>query len=209
MSTFERIQETLAQKKIALHALVISLNLPKQTAANWKGGKSRQYMKLLPEISKIIGVSVEDLQAAADDKERKAMTGTPSGRKARKSAARAKTAEKKAAATEPGEPNSTISVIVREMGVQKISVSAFCSDMGIKAQTFYNWKSGLSHSYMKMLPEISKYLGVCMEELTGELTDEKESEEKKSLLSEMDEIFSELSPDAQEVLISMAKMLKG
>ena len=351
MSTIELIQKAIAEKDMTLHGLVISLNLPTQTAANWKRGKSRQYMKLLPEISKKIGVSVKDLQAAADEKEQKAMTGTPRGRKAGKSAAatpaegkkaakaekaakqaedrkaakpadeekkaaasaedkkakkaakptedrkaakpadeekkaatpaegkKAAKAEKAAKATEDkkavkpadeekktaasaedkkpteakeaakatedrktakpadeekkdaapaedkkakkaakpaeekaekpaktGETNGTLALIMQKMEEQKISLMSFCSDMGIKKSTFYNWRNGLSRTYMKMLPEISKYLGLSLEELNA--SDGKQNEEKKSLLAEMDEIFSELTSDAQEVLISMAKMLK-
>jgi hypothetical protein len=62
------------------------------------------------------------------------------------------------------------------MQEKKISPMAFCSDLNISKQVLYNWKKGISLSYMKMLPEISKYLGLSLEELNA--SDGKQNEEK-------------------------------
>ena len=44
-------------------------NLPPKTVNNWRRGRSSSYMKLLPELAALFGVSVRDLLHAKEDDE--------------------------------------------------------------------------------------------------------------------------------------------
>ena len=42
-----------------------------------------------------------------------------------------------------------------------------CQHLNLSKSTFSSWKSGVTNSYMKKLPEIAEYLGVSVEYLLG------------------------------------------
>ena len=215
MTTIELIFSKLEEKNLTGVELCASLGLTKQTIYNWKGGMSRTYMKMLPEIAKYLGVSVEELEAAADDKEQKAVSSKPRGR-----------AVKKQENTTPkgklsGE-SKVMSQILDAMQEKKISPMAFCSDLNISKQVLYNWKKGISLSYMKMLPELAEYLELSVDDLKAEAVEEelammtaggkgagaaKETAATGSILNEVNSIFPSLSVEAQNLLLYMAKMM--
>lgn len=51
------------------------------------------------------------------------------------------------------------------------SLAEFERDLGLGKQTVSDWKRGKSETYMKMLPEIAKFLGTTTAYLLGETND--------------------------------------
>lgn len=79
------------------------------------------------------------------------------------------------------------------MKEQRVSQQEICQYLNLTKQTFSDWKSGKSESYLKYLPQIAEYLDVSVDYLLGktpspEREDIPEDEKRlRDLLSQMSE----------------------
>ena len=79
------------------------------------------------------------------------------------------------------------------MKEQRVSQQEICRYLNLTKQTFSDWKSGKSESYLKYLPQIAEYLDVSVDYLLGktpspEREDIPEDEKRlRDLLSQMSE----------------------
>ena len=87
----------------------------------------------------------------------------------------------------------TLTKILGIMKEQRVSQQEICQHLNLTKQTFSDWKSGKSESYLKYLPQIADYLGVSVDYLLGktpspEREDIPEDEKRlRELLSQMSE----------------------
>ena len=186
-STIEVIRKNLEEMNLSGAMFCGDMNLPRHAFENWKRGASHSYMKMLPEIAEYLGISVEELENAATEDEKKhapyavkgssegekkarknkssktkktvKKTGTPKKSRARDETKRETVNERKAE-NGKSETTSVLSLILQKLKEKQISSRAFCRSLNIPTHTVSNWKTGKSHSYMKMLPEIEAYLNV-------------------------------------------------
>lgn len=68
MDTLYRIKQLLEQHKATQKELCDYLGLGKNTFSDWLGGRSKSYLKLLPQIAEYFGVSVDYLLGKTDTK---------------------------------------------------------------------------------------------------------------------------------------------
>lgn len=87
----------------------------------------------------------------------------------------------------------TLTKILGIMKEQRVSQQEICQYLNLTKQTFSDWKSGKSESYLKYLPQIAEYLDVSVDYLLGktpspEREDIPEDEKRlRELLSQMSE----------------------
>lgn len=87
----------------------------------------------------------------------------------------------------------TLTKILGIMKEQRVSQQEICQYLNLTKQTFSDWKSGKSESYLKYLPQIAEYLDVSVDYLLGktpspEREDIPEDEKRlRDLLSQMSE----------------------
>ena len=87
----------------------------------------------------------------------------------------------------------TLTKILGIMKEQRVSQQEICRYLNLTKQTFSDWKSGKSESYLKYLPQIAEYLDVSVDYLLGktpspEREDIPEDEKRlRDLLSQMSE----------------------
>ena len=66
-----------------------------------------------------------------------------------------------------GDKNMVIEKIQNLLKDQGKDQKDLCQHLKLSKSTFSSWKSGVTNSYMKKLPEIAEYLGVSVEYLLG------------------------------------------
>ena len=66
-----------------------------------------------------------------------------------------------------GDKNMVIEKIQNLLKEQGKDQKDLCQHLNLSKSTFSSWKSGVTNSYMKKLPEIAEYLGVSVEYLLG------------------------------------------
>lgn len=69
MTTLEKIQWLIAEKYGTDKGFEDALGIPNRTVNDWKRGKSKSYMKLIPKIATVFGVSTDYL--LTDEEEHK------------------------------------------------------------------------------------------------------------------------------------------
>lgn len=67
MDVLTKILDEMKRQKISQKTITSSLGLSKQSFSEWKAGRVTSYMKYLPQIAQILGVSVDYLLGSTDD----------------------------------------------------------------------------------------------------------------------------------------------
>ena len=70
MDTLNNILSVMKEKKISQADLCAKLGIGKQAVTNWKAGHTKSYMKYLPQIAEILGVTTDYLLGKTEQKEK-------------------------------------------------------------------------------------------------------------------------------------------
>lgn len=71
MNTFNKIISEMTEKKISKAEICQKLGIGTQAFTDWKSGKSKSYMKYLPQIAKILEISVSSLLNEKEEQKEK------------------------------------------------------------------------------------------------------------------------------------------
>ena len=77
MDTLNRIIDLMKLKNCDNQMLASALGLNRQVVTDWKAGRSKSYMKYLPQIADYLGVTVDYLLGKPDEKEPPCEAGIP------------------------------------------------------------------------------------------------------------------------------------
>jgi len=67
MNTLEKILKLIKDSSLSDKTFEDTLGIPNRTVNDWKRGKSESYMKKLPEIAKLFGISADYLLGLTDE----------------------------------------------------------------------------------------------------------------------------------------------
>lgn len=94
------------------------------------------------------------------------------------------------------------------MKEQRVSQQEICQYLNLTKQTFSDWKSGKSESYLKYLPQIAEYLDVSVDYLLGKTpSPERENipEDEKRLRDLLSQMSEEQLKTAYKILYAIAE----
>lgn len=94
------------------------------------------------------------------------------------------------------------------MKEQRVSQQEICQYLNLTKQTFSDWKSGKSESYLKYLPQIAEYLDVSVDYLLGKTpSPEREDipEDEKRLRDLLSQMSEEQLKTAYKILYAIAE----
>lgn len=94
------------------------------------------------------------------------------------------------------------------MKEQRVSQQEICRYLNLTKQTFSDWKSGKSESYLKYLPQIAEYLDVSVDYLLGKTpSPERENipEDEKRLRELLSQMSEEQLQTAYKILYAIAE----
>ena len=98
---------------------------------------------------------------------------------------------------------SILDKIIFLLETKNLTQKALTDYLGLKKGTFTSWKSGLSESYKKYLPQIADFLDVSVDYLLGK-SDEQKNEPPLSLTKEeatLLELYRALNEPGQQKLL--------
>lgn len=102
----------------------------------------------------------------------------------------------------------TLTKILETMKEQRVSQQEICRYLNLTKQTFSDWKSGKSESYLKYLPQIAEYLDVSVDYLLGKTpSPEREDipEDEKRLRDLLSQMSEEQLKTAYKILYAIAE----
>ncbi len=102
----------------------------------------------------------------------------------------------------------TLTKILGIMKEQRVSQQEICRYLNLTKQTFSDWKSGKSESYLKYLPQIAEYLDVSVDYLLGKTpSPERENipEDEKRLRELLSQMSEEQLQTAYKILYAIAE----
>ena len=94
------------------------------------------------------------------------------------------------------------------MKEQRVSQQEICQYLNLTKQTFSDWKSGKSESYLKYLPQIAEYLDVSVDYLLGKTpSPERENipEDEKRLRDLLSQMSEEQLKTAYKIISAIAE----
>jgi transcriptional regulator with XRE-family HTH domain len=94
------------------------------------------------------------------------------------------------------------------MKEQRVSQQEICQYLNLTKQTFSDWKSGKSESYLKYLPQIAEYLDVSVDYLLGKTpSPERENipEDEKRLRELLSQMSEEQLQTALKIISAIAE----
>ena len=102
----------------------------------------------------------------------------------------------------------TLTKILETMKEQRVSQQEICQYLNLTKQTFSDWKSGKSESYLKYLPQIAEYLDVSVDYLLGKTpSPERENipEDEKRLRELLSQMSEEQLQTALKIISAIAE----
>lgn len=102
----------------------------------------------------------------------------------------------------------TLTKILGIMKEQRVSQQEICRYLNLTKQTFSDWKSGKSESYLKYLPQIAEYLDVSVDYLLGKTPSPKREnipEDEKRLRDLLSQMSEEQLKTAYKILYAIAE----
>ena len=105
----------------------------------------------------------------------------------------------------------TLTKILGIMKEQRVSQQEICQYLNLTKQTFSDWKSGKSESYLKYLPQIAEYLDVSVDYLLGKTpSPERENipEDEKRLRELLSQMSEEQLQTALKIISAIAEEKK-
>lgn len=102
----------------------------------------------------------------------------------------------------------TLTKILGIMKEQRVSQQEICQYLNLTKQTFSDWKSGKSESYLKYLPQIAEYLDVSVDYLLGKTpSPERENipEDEKRLRELLSQMSEEQLQTALKIISAIAE----
>lgn len=102
----------------------------------------------------------------------------------------------------------TLTKILGIMKEQRVSQQEICQYLNLTKQTFSDWKSGKSESYLKYLPQIADYLDVSVDYLLGKTpSPERENipEDEKRLRELLSQMSEEQLQTALKIISAIAE----
>ncbi len=104
---------------------------------------------------------------------------------------------------------NTLDKITQLLKEQKKNQSDLCMHLGLKKNTYTNWKSGANSSYKKYLPQIAEFFNVSVDYLLGndsktKITAEPDDFQAQQIL----DIYYSLNNDGKKQLYNVAMSMK-
>ncbi len=95
----------------------------------------------------------------------------------------------------------TMSIILKLLKEQNKTQIQLCKELGIGKQTFTNWKSGASSSYIKYLPQLARFFNVSVDYLLDYTADGSDEDIEKYVIFHRNgkQVKVKFTPDQRKV----------